>query len=73
MRMREFIRQNRQAIDQAIDSQCGHVPATAGCYCHLAGTEHYHQPDPRNDKERAMWVKNDEGLYRWAQSEGVPI
>lgn len=23
-----------------------------------------------NDDERAEWVRNDEGLYRWARSEG---
>lgn len=26
-----------------------------------------------NDKERRLWILNDEGLYRWAQSEGVNI
>ena len=26
-----------------------------------------------NDNERRLWVLNDEGLYRWAQSEGVKI
>lgn len=26
-----------------------------------------------NDKERCLWVLNDEGLYRWARSEGVRI
>jgi hypothetical protein len=31
-------------------------------------------PDFRlNDKERRLWILNDEGLYRWARSEGVPI
>ncbi len=24
-----------------------------------------------NDNERRLWVLNDEGLYRWARSEGV--
>ena len=32
---------------------------------------------PRNpiptDNERRLWVLNDEGLYNWARSEGVPI
>jgi len=26
-----------------------------------------------NDAERRMWILNDEGLYRWARSEGVKI
>ena len=26
-----------------------------------------------NDAERRLWVLNDEGLYRWARSEGVNI
>ncbi len=30
--------------------------------------------NPRaNDDERRLWVLNDEGLYRWARSEGVKI
>lgn len=26
-----------------------------------------------NDEERRQWVLNDEGLYNWARSAGVPI
>lgn len=26
-----------------------------------------------NDNERRLWVLNDEGLYRWAKSEGVNL
>ena len=26
-----------------------------------------------NDEERRQWVYNDEGIYRWARSEGVRI
>lgn len=26
-----------------------------------------------NDKERRLWILNDEGLYNWARSEGVRI
>ena len=30
--------------------------------------------NPRaNDEERRLWILNDEGLYNWARSEGVPI
>ena len=28
---------------------------------------------PRNDRERELWIRNDEGLYRWARSEGVNV
>lgn len=27
----------------------------------------------KNDKERRLWVLNDESLYLWARSEGVEI
>jgi hypothetical protein len=26
-----------------------------------------------NDRERRLWIANDEGLYNWARSEGVRI
>lgn len=26
-----------------------------------------------NDQERRLWILNDEGLYRWARTEGVRI
>ena len=26
-----------------------------------------------SDQERRLWILNDEGLYRWARSEGVRI
>ena len=29
-------------------------------------------PNP-NDRERELWVLNDEGLYSWARSEGCTI
>lgn len=73
MTMQDFIKENRTALDRAIDRALGSVPATASCYCPLSGTEHFHQPDKRNDAERRQWILNDEGLYRWAQNEGVNI
>ena len=31
-------------------------------------------PDERlNNEARRIWILNDEGLYRWARSEGVRI
>jgi hypothetical protein len=74
MRMREFVRQNREEIDYYIREVCGRVPAQASCCCPLSGTDHRHEhPGGENDKERTLWVQSDEGLYRWARSEGVPI
>jgi len=26
-----------------------------------------------NDRERRLWILNDEGLYNWAKSEGVKV
>lgn len=26
-----------------------------------------------NDRERELWILNNEGLYNWARSEGVNI
>ena len=26
-----------------------------------------------NDNERRLWILNDEGLYRWARSEGARV
>ena len=32
------------------------------------------KPDfPMNDRERELWILNDEGLYGWARSEGVRV
>ena len=28
---------------------------------------------PLNDEDRRQWILNDEGLYQWAQSEGVRV
>lgn len=27
----------------------------------------------KSDRERRLWILNDEGLYNWARSEGVKI
>lgn len=32
------------------------------------------QPELRlNDRERRLWILNDEGLYAWARREGVRV
>lgn len=67
MRMREFIKTNRAEIDAAINQVT---------YRHDGRGGRGVIPDPpptRNDSERREWVLNDEGLYRWARSAGVPV
>jgi len=65
MTIREFIKQNRAAIDQAINQDVyrwngnggrGTIPSPAPTY---------------NDEERRKAVLNIENLYSWARSEGV--
>jgi Leu/Phe-tRNA-protein transferase len=51
MTLKQFIKDNRKELDEAIRRVCSN--------CAL------------NDKERAEWVRNDEGLYQWARSCGV--
>ena len=67
MRMREFIRANREGIDEAINSVRYRWDGKGG-----KGTVPY-PPPTYTDKERHEWVMNDEPLYRWAQREGVPV
>ncbi len=65
MTLNNFIRENRSAIDAAINGAVFGYDGNGG-----RGTI----PDPppkRNDSERANWIRNDEGLYNWAKSEGV--
>jgi hypothetical protein len=67
MKMQDFIRSYRWEIDEAINSVLYRHDGRGG-----RGTI----PDPppkRNDAERREWILNDEGLYRWARSEGVRI
>lgn len=55
--MRQFIRENRAELTEAIQRAQGNWPPTYQL----------------SDKEREAWILNDEGLYRWAKSEGVKI
>ena len=67
MTMRDFIRHNRTEIDDAINAVLFRYDGNGGLGI---------IPDPppqRNDGEREDWIANDEGLYSWAQSEGVPV
>ena len=67
MTMREFIRQNREEIDNAINSALYRFDGNGG-----KGTIP-NPPPSRNDSERANWIANDEGLYRWARSNRVNV
>ena len=67
MTLRQFIREHRAELDEAIN---------AVVYKHDGNGGRGTIPDPppkRNDVERASWISNDEGLYNWARREGVRI
>lgn len=53
MSIREFIKQNKEALDAAILRVCPGLSL--------------------NDQGRRQWIANDEGLYKWARSQGVRI
>lgn len=62
MSIRQFIKDNRKELDQAITN----------------ALTRYDPPGFRrdisiNDEERRQWILNDEGLYNWARREGVQI
>jgi deferrochelatase/peroxidase EfeB len=57
MTIRQFIRENREEIDEAINRV-------------MRGQ--FVQPR-LNDEERRQWILNDEGLYWWAKASGVKI
>ena len=65
--MSAFIRDNREALDDAINSVLYRYDGRGG-----RGTVP-NPPPRRNDSERRDWIANDEGLYSWARSEGVRV
>lgn len=74
MKLSEFIKKNKNEIDEAIGRAMGFVPRQASCTCPKRGTDHYHPLEGRlNNDDRRQWILNDEGLYNWARSEGVKI
>ena len=40
---------------------------------HREEIDSYTRSSYKNDRERELWVLNDESLYNWARSEGVDI
>ncbi len=67
MTMRQFIQVHRQEIDAAINAEIYRYDGRGGL-----GT--IPDPPPKyNDKERRLWVANNEGLHNWARSEGVNV
>jgi len=74
MRLRDFIAQNRAELKECISRAMNYVPKEASCYCPLNGTNHYHNDIYKLDTEELrLWILSDEGLYRWARSEGCNI
>ena len=55
MTLKQFIRKNKEALDLYIEDQCESL-----------GIKSY-----KNNRERELWIRNDEALYLWAKSEGV--
>jgi hypothetical protein len=58
MTIHAFIRENRTEIDRAIARAMGRT---------------VEELPHRNDRERRLWVLNDEGLYEWARQGGVNL
>ena len=56
MKIQEFIKENREELDQYIANALGRKT----------------NPLP-NDRERRLWIDNDEKLYNWARSYGCKI
>lgn len=60
MRMREFIKENRGAIDEHVFKVMNAGRSTPVVV-------------KMNDSEREQWIMNDESLYNWARRSGVRV
>ena len=67
MKMSDFIRENREEIDNIINSVLYRHDGNGGCGVIP------NPPPTRNDKERRDFISNDEGLYNWARSSRVKV
>lgn len=65
MKMRVFIKEHRDELNTAINGVIYRHDGKGG-----RGT--IPTPAPKHSiEEIRQWILNDEGLYRWARSEGV--
>lgn len=67
MRMRDFIRENREELEAAVNGAMYRHDGNGG-----AGTVPTPAPTYTAD-ELEDWIANDEGLYLWARREGVRV
>lgn len=74
MRLRTYVRENREAIEQFVNSQLNFVPREASCDCPRSRTDHYHA----NKRKYTLvqleeMVVNHYELVIAARKAGVPI
>ena len=61
MTLKQFIRENKEDIDIVIEMR------TEGRNINTDLFNRY------NNRERELWVKNDQALYLWAKDSGVKL
>lgn len=74
MKIRDFVRTHRAEIDAIIRrSQPPAVAPPPRPVVTFSGrlVTPRRRRDTINDTDREEWIRNDEGLYAWASSEGV--
>lgn len=74
MRLRTYVRENREAIEQFVNSQLNFVPREARCDCPKSGTDHYHTNKRKHTLvQLEEMVVNHYELVIAARKAGVPI